>query len=145
MVRPSPRLSAACAAVLALLCFFPATAANPLVGTWSSTLDWGNQAAGLLSVLTIGADGRVRVHVMNHQGMAYDLFGSYRMDPAGRTMRFAWTDYAPKRICVGGNCTPMGPPQRLGIPHTSRIRFQNPNFFIGTTEDGTSTKWIRAR
>jgi hypothetical protein len=137
-------LAAARAVVLVLLCIAPASAGNPLVGTWSSTTDWGNQAAGLYSVLAIGADGHVRVHVMNHVGMAYDLFGSYRLDSTGRTMRFTWTDYSPKRICAGGNCTPIGPPQRLGVTHTSRIQFQNPNFFIGTTEDGTSAKWIRA-
>ncbi len=138
-------LTAFRAVVLALLCAGPASAANPIVGTWSSTLDWENQQAGLLSVLTIAGDGHVRVHVMNHLGMAYDLFGTYRMDPAGRTMRFSWTDYAPKRICVGGNCTPMGPPQRLGVPHTSRISLRNANSFIGTTEDGTSTTWFRSR
>lgn len=82
---------------------------------------------------------------MNHMGMAYELIGTYRMDATGRTMRFTWTDYSPKRICVGGNCTPMGPPQLLGVAHTSRIQFQNPNFFIVTTDDGTSTKWIRMR
>jgi hypothetical protein len=138
-------LAAARAVVLALLCIAPASAAGPLAGTWSSTLDWENQQAGLYSVLAIGADGHIRVHVMNHMGMAYDLLGSYRMDATGRTMRFTWTDYSPKRICVGGNCTPMGPPQRLGVAHTSRIQFQNPNSFIGTTEDGASTNWIRMR
>jgi hypothetical protein len=137
--------TAARALVLALLVAAPASAGSSLTGSWASTLDWGNQQAGLYSVLTIANNGRVRVHVMNHLGMAYDLFGTYRMDAAGRTMRFVWTDYSPRRICVGGNCTPMGPPQRLGVQHTSRIQFQNPNFFIGTTEDGTSTKWIRTR
>jgi hypothetical protein len=136
-------VAAARGVVLALLCIAPASAGSPLVGSWSSTLDWGNQQAGLYSVLAIGADGHVRVHVMNHMGMAYDLMGTYRMDAAGRTMRFVWTDYSPRRICVGGNCTPMGPPAPLGVAHTSRIQFQNPNFFIGTTEDGASTKWIR--
>jgi hypothetical protein len=58
-------------------------------------------------------------------------------------MRFVWTGYAPKQICVGGNCTPMRSPQPLGVQHTSRIQFRNPNSFIGTTEDGTSTNWIR--
>jgi hypothetical protein len=137
--------AAARGVVLALLWIAPAWAGSPLVGNWSSTLDWGNQQAGLYSVLTIGADGHVRVHVMNHMGMAYDLIGTYRMDATGRTMRFVWTDYSPRRICVGGNCTPMGPPAPLGVAHTSRIQFQNPNFFIGTTEDGTSTNWIRTR
>ena len=131
--------------VLALLWIAPAWASNPLVGNWSTTIDWDNRTAGLYVTLAIGADGHVRERVMNHVGMAYDLFGTYRTDAAGRTMRFIWTDYSPKRICVGGNCTPMGPPQPLGTAHTSRIRFQNPNFFIGTTEDGTSTKWIRMR
>jgi len=129
----------------ALLTVSPATAAGPLSGTWSSTYDWGNQAAGLYSVMAIGADGHIRVHVMNHLGMAYDLLGTYRMDATGQTMRFTWTDYSPKRICVGGNCTPMGPPAKLGVAHTSRIRFLNPNSFIGTTEDGASTNWIRMR
>jgi hypothetical protein len=101
--------------------------------------------AGLYSILAIGADGRVRVHTMNDMGMAYDLSGTYRMDATGHTMYFTWTEYSPKRICVGGNCTPIGPPQRLGVPHTSRIRFQNPNLFIGTTDDGASTQWIRVR
>ena len=137
--------TAARAGVLALLFVAPAAAGSSLVGNWSSTLDWENRQAGLYSVLTIAGNGHVRVHVMNHIGMAYDLFGTYRMDATGRTMHFVWTDYSPRRICVGGNCTPMGPPQPLGVAHTSRIQFQNPNFFIGTTEDGTSTKWIRTR
>ena len=135
--------SAACGVVLALLCFAPASAGSPLVGNWSSTIDWGNRQAGLYVTLAIGADGRLHERVMNHMGMAYDLIGTYRMDPTGRVMRFVWTDYAPKQICVGGNCTPMGPPQPLGVAHTNRIRSQNPNFFIGTTDDGTSAKWIR--
>jgi hypothetical protein len=137
--------AAARAVVLALLFAAPAAASSSLIGNWSSTLNWENQQSGLYSVLTIAGNGQVRVHVMNHMGMAYDLLGSYRMDAAGRTMRFTWTDYSPKRICVGGNCTPMGPPQRLGVAHTSRIQFQNPNSFIGTTEDGASTNWIRMR
>ena len=137
-------IAAASGVVLALL-FIGAASANTLVGTWSSTVDWENRQAGLYSVLAIGTGGHLHVRVTNHVGMAYDLFGTYRMDAAGRTMRFMWTDYSPKRICVGGNCTRIGPPQRLRVEHTSRIRFQNPNFFIGTTEDGTSTKWVRMR
>jgi hypothetical protein len=131
--------------VLALLCVAPASAGTPLAGIWSSTIDWGNRKAGLYVTLGIAPGGGLRERVMNHAGMAYDLIGTYRMDATGRIMRFRWTDYAPKRICVGGNCTPIGPPQPLGIAHTSRIRMRNPNFFIGTTEDGTSTKWIRMR
>jgi hypothetical protein len=136
---------AACGVVLALLCTAPASAGSPIAGTWSSTIDWGNRQAGLYVTLAIGADGHLRERVMNHMGMAYDLIGTYRMDATGRIMRFTWTDYAPKRICVGGNCTPMGQPQRLGIAHTSRIKWLNPNFFIGTTDDGASTKWTRLR
>lgn len=131
--------------VLALLWMAPTSAADPLVGTWSSTVDWGRGQRGLYSVLTIGAAGRLRVHVMNNMGMAYDMLGKYRMDARGRTMRYAWIDYAPKRICVGGNCTPMRSPQRLGVTHTSRIRFVTPNLFIGTTDDGASTRWTRTQ
>ena len=137
--------TAACALALMLLVAVPASAGGSLIGNWASTLDWENRQAGLYSVLTIAGNGRVRVHVMNHMGMAYDLFGTYRMDAAGRTMRFVWTDYAPKQICVGGNCTPMRSPAPLGVQHTSRIAFRNPNSFVGTTEDGTSTNWIRTR
>ena len=131
--------------VLALFLIAPAWAGSPLVGNWSTTIDWDNRQAGLYVTLAIGADGRLRERVMNHAGMAYDLFGTYRMDATGRTMRFVWTGYSPKRICVGGNCTPIGPPQPLGIAHTSRIHWENPNFFTGTTEDGASAKWIRMR
>lgn len=130
-------------AILALLCVVPAPAGSPLVGNWSTTINWENPKAGLYITLAITADGRIRERVNNHAGMAYVLAGTYRMDAAGRTMRFIWTDYSPKAICVGGNCTRMGPPEPLGVAHTSRISFQNPNFFTGTTEDGNSTKWIR--
>jgi hypothetical protein len=136
-------MAAACGAVLALLYVAPAPASSPLVGSWSTTIDWENRKAGLYIILAITADGRIRERVSNHAGMAYALAGTYRMDAAGQTMRFTWTDYSPKAICVGGNCTRMGPPEPLGVAHTSRIRFGNPNFFIGTTDDGTSTKWIR--
>ena len=131
--------------VLALLWIGPALAGSSLVGNWSSTIDWENRKAGLYVTLAITADGRLRERVMNHMGMAYDLIGTYRMDAAGHTMRFVWTDYSPKRICVGGNCTPIGSPQPLHIAHTSRIQSRNANFFIGTAEDGTSAKWIRMR
>lgn len=137
--------AAACAFVVMLLPAAAAPAAGPLIGTWASTLDWENQDVGLYSVLTFAGNGRVRVHVMNHKGMAYDLFGTYRVDAAGRTVRFVWTDYAPRQICVGGNCTPMRSPSPLGVQHTSRIQFRNANFFVGTTEDGTSANWIRTR
>jgi len=129
--------------LLALLCVAPAWAANPLVGNWSSTVDWDNQAAGLYQVMSISANGQIHIRVMNHKGMAFDVFGTYKMDATGKTMRFTWTSYSPKQICVGGNCTPMRSPYPLGVAYTSRIQFQNANSFIGTTSDGTSTNWLR--
>ena len=80
--------TAARAVVLAVLVAAPASATNSLIGNWSSKLNWENQQTGLYSVLTIAGNGHVRVHVMNHMGMAYDLFGTYRMDATGRTMHF---------------------------------------------------------
>jgi hypothetical protein len=133
------------ATLLALACAAPAPAANPLLGTWGDASNQVSRRTGIFSLLTIAPGGRVRIHTWNSMGMAYDLFGSYQMDATGRTMRFTWTDYAPKQICVGGNCTPMQPPQRLGVAHTSRIQFRTPNLFVGTTEDGTSTQWVRTR
>jgi len=129
--------------ILTLLCMAPAGARTPIIGTWSTTVDWDNRQAGLAITLSIGTGGRIRERVMNHDGMSYDLMGRYRMDAAGATMHFTWVDYSPKQICVGGNCTPMGPPQPLGLPHTSHIRFRGPNFFIGTTEDGVSLPWVK--
>ena len=103
-------LAVARGVVLALLCVAPASAASPLAGNWSSTIDWNNQAAGLYQVMALTANGQIHVHVMNHRGMAFDMFGTYKMDPTGKTMRFTWTSYAPKQICAGGNCTPMRSP-----------------------------------
>ena len=40
---------------LGLISIAPASPGSPLIGIWSSTLDWGNQQAGLYSVLTIQA------------------------------------------------------------------------------------------
>jgi hypothetical protein len=58
-------------------------------------------------------------------------------------MRFTWTSYSPKQICVGGNCTPMHSPYPLGVAYTSRIRFQNANSLIATGSDGSSVDWLR--
>jgi hypothetical protein len=59
-----PRRALAAAArglILALLCINPAWAANPLVGNWSSTVDWDNQAAGLYQVMSISAGGQIHI------------------------------------------------------------------------------------
>ena len=130
--------------LLALLCVTPASAGNPLVGTWSATVDWANQSAGLLFTMQLGADGHVREHVMNHMGMAYDLAGTYQIDAAGKTMHWTWTDYSPKRICLGGNCTAMGAPVPLHVANSARIQIQSANYFIGIGGDGTAMKWIRS-
>lgn len=132
----------ALALALTLSCIAPASAANPLVGTWASTLNWENQSAGLLYSLQITADGHLHQHVMNHVGMAYDLFGTYRFD--GKTLTWKWTDYAPKKLCLPGvPCTALPVPEPLGISHSARITFRNAKFFVGTGSDGSSMNWIR--
>jgi|GEM_PF-6946261 len=128
---------------VALLCLAPALAGNSLVGTWAAPINWGNQASGLFYTLQLTGDGHIREHVMNHMGMAYDLVGTYQLDTAGRTLRWTWRDYSPKRICVGGNCTPMGAPEKLKVLNTVRIQIQNANYFIGIATDGTTTNWTR--
>jgi len=139
-------VAAARGVVLALLFTGPAFAANPLVGNWSSTVNWDNQASGLYQVMQLGATGAIRVRVMNHKGMAFDMFGTYTMDSTGKIMHFTWTSYAPKQICgIGVGCTPLRPPFPLGVTYTSRIQFQNANSFIGTASDGTSTIWLRMK
>jgi hypothetical protein len=95
--------------------------------------------------MQLGASS-IHVRVMNHKGMAFDVFGTYKMDATGKIMRFTWTSYAPKQVCgVGVGCTPLRPPYPLGVAYTSRIQFQNANSFTGTTSDGTSTIWLRMK
>ncbi len=138
-------VTAARGVVLALLLVAPVSAGSPLVGNWSSTIDWTNQAAGLYQVMALGANGQIHVRVMNHKGMAFDMFGTYKMDAAGKTMRFSWTSYSPKQMCIGGNCTPMRSPYPLGVTYTSGIRFQNANAFTATGSDGSSVIWLRMK
>ena len=132
-------------AFVALLQAAPATAATPIVGAWASTQNWDNQAAGLYFTLQITADGHVHERVMNHQGMAYDMFGTYRL--AGSTLQWKYTDYAPRKLCIvaGGPCQAMRAPEPLGVSHTATIRFNNANMFTGTGSDGTTMIWVRTR
>src|SRR5579864_4775158 len=80
---------------------------NPLVGSWATTIDWDNGAAGLYITLVITPDGRLHERVQNRRGQAYDLFGGYEADADRGLFRYEWTDYAPKQLCLPvSGCTP---------------------------------------
>lgn len=138
-------VAAARGVVLALLLAAPASAASPVVGNWSSTVNWDNQASGLYQVMALTANGQIHVRVMNHHGMAFDVFGTYKLDPTGKTMRFSWTTYAPKQVCSPVGCSQLRPPYPLGVTYSSTIRFQNANAFVATASDGTSVIWLRMK
>jgi hypothetical protein len=128
---------------LVLLAGGRAQAASPLAGNWASTINWDNQASGLYQVMALGANGSIHVRVMNHHGMAFDMFGTYKVDASGKTMHFVWTTYSPKQVCSPVGCTPLRSPYPLGVTYTSGIRFQNANAFVATASDGTSLIWLR--
>jgi len=67
------------------------------------------------------------------------LSGVYQFNPAQGVLSYTWQDYSPKQICVGGNCTPAPAPAPMGVETTSSIRFLNPNEFVSTTKDGSTT------
>lgn len=131
-----------------LLALFVGTAASaqtsPIVGTWLTTW-FPNTPAVIYVTLAIAPDGRLREHLMNRLGVAYDLFGTYRFDPAQGIVRSIFTDWAPKETCTPmGACIRFTPPQgQLGDPITARVFFPNPNLMIERFSDGTTMTWGR--
>ena len=112
-----------------------------IAGRWSATQNW-QTAGGLYMILSIAPNGTLQEHVQNRMGMAYDLTGDYRYDPASGTLQYRWTDYSPKQICMPVGCTPLQPPQQMNTVLTNRVQFLNADEFVGSTRDGSIT-WVR--
>jgi hypothetical protein len=127
-------------ASLALSAAAQAAQSNPLVGIWATQVNW-NTPGGLY--FTLGFTGnQLHERVMNHNGMAYDLLGTYSFD--GKTMVYKWKSYAPKQLCIGnGPCQAVKAPEPIGVSHTSKIQFQSANSFVGTSSDGVTMQWTR--
>lgn len=119
----------------------PAQPSNALVGTWSATVNW-NLPSGLMITNSFTANGRVQSTTQNRQGMSFMLSGVYQYNAAQGTLSYKWQDFAPKQICVGGNCTPAPAPAPLGVMSTNKIRFLSPNQFVATSSEA-STTYIR--
>jgi hypothetical protein len=115
-----------------------AQSSQALVGTWSARVNW-NLPGGIMITTSFTANGRVQSTTQNRMGMSFILTGVYQFNPAQSTLSYTWQDFSPKQICVGGNCTPAPPPAPMGVLTTSSIRFLNPNEFVSTTNDGSTT------
>lgn len=109
-----------------------------LVGTWSARVNW-NLPGGIMITTSFTANGRIQSTTQNRMGMSFMLTGVYQFNPAQGTLSYTWKDYSPKQICVGGNCTPAPAPAPMGVATASSIRFLNPNEFVSTTNDGSTT------
>jgi hypothetical protein len=89
-------------------------------------------------------NGEMRERTMNRLGIAIDLTGTYRFDRGRGLLRFAWTDYAPRQLCIpNGPCQPVSPPPFVSFntPQTSHITFEGGNLMIGTDPDGARLSW----
>lgn len=132
-----------------LLALFLGAAASaqtsPAVGIWTTTW-FPNTPAVIYVTLVIAPDGRLREHLMNRLGVAYDLFGSYRFDPVQGISHAIFTDWAPKQTCTPmGTCLRFTPPQgQIGAEITAQFSFPNPNLMIERGSDGTTITWVRA-
>jgi hypothetical protein len=115
-----------------------AQSSQALVGTWSARINW-NLPGGIIITTSFTADGRIQSTTQNRMGMSFMLSGVYQFNPAQGTLSYTWQDYSPKQICVGGNCTPAPAPAPMGVLTISSIRFLNPNEFVSTTKDGSTT------
>ena len=76
-----------------------AASASPIIGTWT-TVWFPNTPAVIYVTLVIAPDGRLRQHLINRLGVACDLFGTCRFDPAQGIFRYIFTDWAPKQTCT---------------------------------------------
>lgn len=116
----------------------PAQSSQALVGTWSARINW-NLPGGIIITTSFTSNGRIQSTTQNRMGMSFMLSGVYQFNPAQGTLSYTWQDYSPKQICVGGNCTPAPAPAPMGVETSSSIRFLNPNEFVSTTKDGSTT------
>jgi len=120
---------------------FQAQPSQALAGTWSATVNW-NLPSGIMITTTFMADGRVESTTQNRMGMSFTLVGTYQFNAAQGALSYKWSDYSPKQICVGGNCTPAPVPAPMGVVNTSSIRFLSATQFVATS-GGESTTYVR--
>jgi hypothetical protein len=126
---------------------FTSAEPNPLIGAWTSTINWDSPSGAYLTLQILG-DGHLRETYRNHQGMGYTLFGEYKFDPARGILQLRWNDYEPKQVCAAvgvRNCSPLPPPQVLGVEIDTQIQFQNQNFFAAFDRTGQGLQWLRAK
>jgi hypothetical protein len=116
----------------------PAATASPLIGIWSTTVNW-NLPSGLMIITSFMANGHIQATIQNHQGMSFTLAGLYQFNAAQGALSFKWDDFSPKQTCIGGACTPAQPPVKMGVTTNSKIRFLNANQFVATSGDGSTT------
>ncbi len=117
---------------------FQAQPSQALVGTWSATVNW-NLPSGLLITTTFMPNGAIQSTTQNRMGMSFTLVGAYQFNAAQSTLSYKWSDYSPKQICVGGNCTPAPVPAPMGVATTSSIRFLSATQFVATSSGGSLT------
>lgn len=117
---------------------FQAQPSQPLVGTWSATINW-NLPSGIMITTSFLPNGTVQSTTQNRMGMSFMLTGVYQFNAAQSTLSYKWSDYSPKQICVGGNCTPAPVPAPMGVVTTNTIRFLSPNQFVATSNDAATT------
>lgn len=116
----------------------PAQSSQALVGAWSTTINW-NLPSGLLITTTFMPNGAIQSTTQNRMGMSFTLVGAYQFNAAQSTLSYKWSDYSPKQICVGGNCTPAPVPAPMGVATTSSIRFLSATQFVATSSGGSLT------
>jgi hypothetical protein len=112
--------------------------AQPLVGTWSTTVNW-NLPSGIMITSSFTPDGHLQSTTQNRMGQSFMLSGSYQFDTGQGVLRYQWQDYAPKQTCVGTFCTPTPAPAPMGVVTTNSIRFLNVNQFVASSSDGSTT------
>ena len=116
---------------------------SPLIGTWTSAFNL-NTPAVIYLTLNIRPDGQLQEKLMNRQGVAYELLGTYEFDAAKGVFQFIFTDYQPKQLCSPLGCQPAPvPPDQLNIKNTAQVTFPNANQMIGKAADGSTMIWGR--
>jgi hypothetical protein len=100
--------------------------AQPLVGTWSTTVNW-NLPSGIMITSSFTPDGHLQSTTQNRMGQSFMLSGSYQFDTGQGVLRYQWQDYAPKQACVGADGS--GDDEQYPLPQRQPVRRQFVRWF----------------